>query len=120
MFMCKPQNVRVYRPHFQPHSNSIEESTHLVWEGRPHHITTQGHVATRRPGHESTEDAERDDVGLLDDDVHVLVDDSAVFQVEKSGGVTIDGGSLRLRKSDGMCVSDGEDCVNDRKWLTNR
>lgn len=75
------------------------KATHPIREGRPHHVATEGHMATRGPSHKATEDAERDDVGLLDDDVHVLVDDGAVLEVEEDGGVAVNGGSLGLWKT---------------------
>lgn len=65
-----------------PQHNPMTKLTHPVREGRTNHITTQGHMAARRPSHEATEDAERNNVGLLDDDVHVLINDGSVFQVK--------------------------------------
>ena len=71
-------------------------TTHPIRKRRAHHIATQRHVAAGRASHKATEDAEWDDIRLLHDDIHVLVDHRPVLEVEEDGGVAVYGGSLRL------------------------
>lgn len=70
--------------------------THVIGERRADDVPTERHVTPGRAGHEATSDLERNHVRLLHDDVHVLVDQRPVLQVEQDRGVAVDGGAFGL------------------------
>lgn len=57
-------------------------STHPRREGRPNNIPTDGYTAPRRASNKTPQDAQRDDIRLIQYNVHVLVDNSSILEIQ--------------------------------------